>query len=158
MRMSFWSVCQTETNREATAVHFLDQQRFETYLPKIKTQRRLVPLFPSYVFVRIEDHWWSIANTIGVINLLMSGEQPAKLKDEIVNAIKAKEKNGVVKLPEPKRIKRGDKIRIVRGSFGGHLAIFEGMSGNDRSRVLLDLLGRKVVVEIPKADLQQLAS
>jgi transcription elongation factor/antiterminator RfaH len=155
--MSFWSVCQTETNRELTAVHFLDQQRFETYLPKIRTARRIVPLFPSYVFVRIEDHWWSIANTIGVIDLLMSGEHPAKLKDEIVNTIKAKEKNGVVKLPEPKRLKPGDRIRIKQGSFEGHFAVFEGMNGHDRSRVLLDLLGRKVVVVINKSDVQQLA-
>jgi transcriptional antiterminator RfaH len=155
--MSFWSVAQTETNREPTAVHFLGQQAFETYLPKIIGKRRIVPLFPGYLFVRIESHWWPIANTIGVISLLMSGDHPAKLRDEIVNAIKAKEKNGLVKLPEPKRIRIGSKIRIIRGSFGGHIAIFQGMSGHERSKVLLALLGRKVMVEIPKADLQEIA-
>jgi transcriptional antiterminator RfaH len=155
--MTFWSVAQTETNREPTAVHFLGQQGFQTYLPKIIGKRRIVPLFPGYLFVRIESHWWSIANTIAVINLLMSGDHPAKLRDEIVNAIKAKEKNGLVKLPEPKRIRIGSKIRIVRGSFDGHIALYAGMSGRDRSKVLLELLGRKVMVEIPKADLQELA-
>jgi transcriptional antiterminator RfaH len=157
MAIGFWSVAQTETNREGTAVHFLGQQGFETYLPKIIAKRRIVPLFPSYLFVRIQDHWWSIGNTIAVIDLLMSGDHPARLKDEIVNTIKAKEKNGFVKLPEPRGLKRGDRIRIRQGSFAGHLAIFDGMSGPERSRVLLDLLGRKVSVVINKADLQQLA-
>jgi len=155
--MPFWSVAQTETNREGTAVHFLAQQGFETYLPRIKAQRRIVPLFPSYVFVRIHDHWWSISKTVAVIGLLTSGEHPAKLKDEIVNNIKAKERNGVVKLPEPKRLKPGDKIRIIKGSFSGQLAIYQGMSARERTKVLLDLLGRKVVVEISKSDLQALA-
>jgi transcriptional antiterminator RfaH len=155
--MSFWSVAQTETNREATAVHFLGQQGFQTYLPKIVTKHRIVPLFPSYVFVCIESHWWSIGNTIAVIDLLMSGDHPARLKDEIVNSIKAKEKNGVVKLPEPRGLKRGDRIRIKQGSFAGHFAIYDGMSGPERSRVLLDLLGRKVTVDINKSDLLLLA-
>jgi transcriptional antiterminator RfaH len=149
-------VIQTEANREATAAHFLLQEGYAPYLPKIRTKGRITALFPSYLFVSATDFWYPIKSTVAVIGLLMSGDHPAKLKDEIVNAIKMKERNGVVKLPEPKRIKRGDKIRIIRGSFDGHLAIFDGMSGNDRSRVLLDLLGRKVVVEIPKRDLQQL--
>jgi transcriptional antiterminator RfaH len=154
---AFWSVAQTETNREATAVHFLGQQGFQTYLPKIILKRRIVPLFPSYLFIRVVDHWWSIANTIGVINLLMSGDHPARLKDEIVSTIKAKEKNGLVKLPEPRGLKRGDRIRIKQGSFAGHFAIYDGMSGQERSRVLLELLGRKVTVVINKSDLLLLA-
>jgi transcriptional antiterminator RfaH len=154
---SFWAVCQTETLREGTAARFLAQAGFETYLPKIKTRQRVVPLFPSYLFVRILEHWWQVDTTIGVISLLKAGDQPARLKDDIVNAIRAKERGGIVKLPEPKRIKAGDVIRVDKGTFAGHFAIFEGMSGKERSRVLLELLGRKVLVEIPAIDLQQLA-
>lgn len=156
--MSFWSVVQTETGRENVAVHFLGQQRFVSYLPRIKSQRRIVPLFPSYVFVRIEDHWYAINKTVAVIGVLTSGEHPARISDEIINAIRKKERGGVVKLPEPQHLKPGDKIRITKGSFGGHLAIYQGMSAHERTRVLLDLLGRKVVVEISNGDVQPLAS
>jgi transcriptional antiterminator RfaH len=155
--MAFWSVVQTETSREDIARFFLKARQFETYLPKIKTQRRIGPLFPGYLFVRIERSWWQIDNTVGVIQVLKSGDQPARLKDEIISTIKAQEKGGLVKLPEPKRLKPGDKIRIKQGSFANHLAIYQGMSGKDRSRVLLEFLGRKVMVEIPQADVQQLA-
>jgi transcriptional antiterminator RfaH len=155
--MSYWTVAQTETTRESVAVHFLGQQGFETYLPKIRSHRRIVPLFPSYVFIRIETHWYAIGKTIGVIGVLTSGDQPARLKDEIIKQIKNKERNGVVKLPEPRRLIPGDKIRIVKGSFAGQFAIYQGMSAHERTKVLLDLLGRKVVVEINQSDLQALA-
>jgi transcriptional antiterminator RfaH len=154
--MSFWSVAQTETHREGTAVYFLEQAGFEVYLPKIKIKQRVVPLFPSYVFVRILDRWYPIATTIGVVQLLLAGDHPARLKDEIISNIKNKERGGLVRLPEPKGLKRGDRIRIKQGSFGGHLAIFEGMSGRNRTRALLDLLGRKVVVELSAEDFQPL--
>ena len=154
--MSFWSVCQTETHREGTATHFLEKAGFEAYLPKIKIKQRVVPLFPSYVFVRIVDRWYPVATTIGVVQLLLAGDHPARLKDEIISNIKNKERNGIVKLPKVKRLNEGDKIRIVRGSFQGHLGIYAGMSSKQRERVLLELLGRQVSVELSAEDFQPL--
>jgi transcriptional antiterminator RfaH len=151
-RMPYWSVAQCETHREPVAANFLMAAGFETYLPKIKAQSRITPLFPGYLFVKIVDRWWSVNNTIAVIQLLRSGDQPAQLRDEIVSSIKNKERNGLVKLPQPPGLKIGDKVRIVRGSFQDRLGIFDGMSGRDRSHILLELLGRQVRVEIRKID------
>jgi len=158
--MMFWSVVQTETQRENVAAHFLQQGGFETYLPKIKAVQRVVPLFPAYVFVRIVAHWYSINNTIGVIQLLHAGDQPAKLKDKIVEAIKSRERGGIVRLPDPNRLRPGQSVRIKRGSFEGHCGVYQGMSGRQRERVLLELLGRSVPVDVATADIGplQLAS
>ena len=155
--MAFWSVAQTEPQRENVAVHFLGEQGFETYLPVIKAQRRLLPLFPSYLFVRIENAWWAIGRTIGVLRVLCNGDHPAESRDEIVMKIKAQEKNGVVKLPTPRpKFIVGDKVSVVTGSFMGQIGIYDGMSGKARERVLLDLLGRKVPVELPKNAIEPL--
>ena len=46
----------------ALAANFLKQKSYETYLPKIITKagarERVVPLFPGYIFVRIDIGWY----------------------------------------------------------------------------------------------------
>jgi transcription antitermination factor NusG len=164
--MAYWSVAQTESQREGTAAEWLRRDGFEIYLPKIKITRRvvdrqdrarivsrIVPLFPSYLFVRVVDRWWSIANTIGVTQLLLAGDHPASVSDKEINKIMAQERGGLIRLPQPPGLKRGDQVRILRGSFQDHIGIYDGMSGKQRERVLLDLLGRRVPVELACADI-----
>ena len=153
MLSGFWSVAQTETRRETTAARFLSDQGFTTYLPRIKVKKLVTPLFPGYLFVRIETHWWSVNQTIGVIHLLTAGDSPAQIRDNIVDAIKAKERGGIVRLPPPQGLRIGQQVRVLKGSFEGHVGLYDGMSGKDRERVLLDLLGRKVPVDFHKQDI-----
>jgi transcription antitermination factor NusG len=50
----------------------------------------------------------------------MSGDQPAQLPENVVLQIRKREYNGLVKLPNTsKRPKKGQKVRIIRGSFEG---------------------------------------
>lgn len=153
--MAYWSVAQTETRRENTAAQFLADQGYSTYLPKIRiAHKRIVPLFPSYLFVRIVDRWWNVNKTIGIIGLLTAGDHPAQVRDGIVETIRAKERGGIVRLPPPQGLREGQQVRVLRGSFEGHIGLYQGMSGKDRERVLLDLLGRKVPVDFHKDDIQ----
>jgi transcription antitermination factor NusG len=150
-----WSVAQTETLRERAAQRFLEQSQFETYLPLIGAKNRIVPLFPAYLFVRIGDTGWSrVDNTIGVLQLLRAGDKPAKIADDVINAIRDREHNGVVRLPERPRWQLGDRIRIGKGMFLGHIGLFDGMSARERVFVLLNLFGRQTRAELPVADLQ----
>jgi transcriptional antiterminator RfaH len=153
--MSYWAVAQTETQREHTVRLLLMRAGFMTYLPRIKHRGRIQPLFPGYLFIRLADRWYSVMWTAGVVRLLMSGDQPAKLPEDVVTQIRKREHGGFVKLPI-QRLKKGQKVRIVRGSFEGQIALYEGMSGKDRERVLLNLLGQKVPVELPSRDLEPL--
>jgi transcriptional antiterminator RfaH len=155
--MPYWSVAQCETHREPVAANFLAAAGYECYLPRIRAHSRITVLFPGYLFVRVIDRWWTISNTVGVIALLRSGDKPAQLRDDVVTAIRSKERNGLVKLPQPPGLKIGDKVRIVRGSFQDRVGLFDGMSARDRSHVLLELLGRQVRVEIRKSDFAPVA-
>ncbi|HEY2243483.1 MAG TPA: transcription termination/antitermination NusG family protein [Xanthobacteraceae bacterium] len=149
----FWAVAQTESQREKTAQRFLEHNGFETYLPMLRLEARTVALFPAYLFVRVGEFRWSaIDNTIGVIRLLRAGERPAELREGVVSSIRKLERNGVVRLPAPRGLQLGDKLRIVRGSFVDHIGLYDGMSTRDRQFVLLELLGRKVRVEIASQD------
>jgi transcriptional antiterminator RfaH len=154
--MAFWSVAQTESSRERVADAFLKQRGFETYLPKIEVKRRVVPLFPAYIFVRIVDHWYAVANCVGVTQLLLAGDQPARLRDKVVDDIRGKERDGIVRLPRKRVLQIGDKVEIVAGYLKGHFALYDGMASHERERVLIELLGRQTRVEIPRLHMRQM--
>ena len=156
--MSNWAVVQTETQREHVVRLLLMRASFETYLPRIKVRNRIMPLFPSYLFVCLAHRpWYPVMWTPHVTRLLMSGDRPAQLPEDIVMVIRKREQNGFVKLPNRSlRPKKGQKVRIIRGSFEGQIALYEGMSGKDRERVLLELLGQTVPVELPAKDIAPL--
>jgi transcriptional antiterminator RfaH len=142
--VAFWGVVQTQVRREHVAEHHLEGAGFETYLPRIATKTiarvRVVPLFPSYIFVRIINQWHVITGTIGVNKLLGQGEQPSQLPDQIVADIRSREKNGRIEIPT-NGLHLGDTVLISQGVFAGRLAIYHGQAPHDRVLVLMALLG-----------------
>ena len=153
-------MAQCYSQRESTADRLLKGKGFETYLPRIKEAainctRRIAPLFPGYLFVRINISWYPILATVGVLRLLRVGDEPCKIDDALVTRIQKQEFRGLVRLPDT-RLKIGDNVRILRGSFKDHIGVFAGMHGKARSKVLLELLGREVPIELSVDDLEAL--
>lgn len=161
--MPYWTVAQTQPQREGVAARFLAMGAYETYLPRIKIKRphrqtRIAPLFPSYIFVRIELFWYPVLSTIGISRVLCDCDGPVKLSDHEIAKIRNREVDGFVTLPKKRpRWRVGERIRIQRGTFQNHFAVYDGMSPGDRSRVLLNLLGRQVKVNLASSDIQSLA-
>src|SRR5262245_15792418 len=150
---AYWAVAQIESQRERTAADFLAQSGFDCYLPKLKVKQRAVPLFPGYLFVQIVSQWYPVRWSVGVVRLLMAGDMPARLDEKEITALRRREgRDGFVKIPKY-GLQLGQSVRVVKGSFVGHVAIFDGMSGHERSRILLELLGRKTCVELPSKDI-----
>jgi transcriptional antiterminator RfaH len=156
--MSFWAVVQTEAQREHITRLLLMRLGFETYAPRIKVRNRISLLFPTYIFVRIIDRWYPILWTAHVVRLLMAGDKPACLKEEMMaNIRKREDKNGFVKLPMPdRRLKPGQKVRVISGSFAGQVGLYQGQTSREREKVLLELLGQAVPVELPGKDIAPL--
>jgi transcriptional antiterminator RfaH len=155
----YWGIAQCHPQQEGRAEEHLKRKGFEIYLPRIKVsvkdRKRIAPLFPGYLFVRINSVWYPILSTIGVLRVLRNGnEEPSRIEDKIVKNIREREVRGLVKLPKP--MQPGDQVRILRGTFKDHIAIYDGMSGKERERVLLELLGRKVPIDIHPDDLAAL--
>lgn len=152
LTMSYWAIAQTHPQRESAAFDHLKRQGFHAYLPCIEVKKRRAPLFPGYLFVRIESVWYPIQSTRGVMRVLRNGnEEPSRIGDLIVRKIREREVRGIVKLP--KRLQPGMQVRILRGTFKDFIGIYDGMNGKERERVLLELLGRKVPIEIHPDDL-----
>ena len=128
------------------------REQFETYMPRIRRHGRVLPLFATYIFVRIIDRWYPVRWSVGITRVLMDGERPARLADDVVDSIRGREVGGVVVLPRAPRIRPGQRVRVLRGSFQDRVGVYDRMDGADRERILLDLLGRKVPVVLPGRD------
>jgi len=156
--MAGWWCAQTESGREHMVRLLLMRHGFETYAPRIKHRGRIAWLFPTYLFIAARDQFYSVLWTPGVVRLLMSGDRPAHLGAEVITEIHKREsKDGFVKLPSaPAGLVKGQGVRVTKGSFCGHIGLYDGMSSHERARVLLELLGRKVSVEMAQTDLTPL--
>jgi transcriptional antiterminator RfaH len=153
-----WYVAQTQVHSELKASQHLARQGFDIYLPRYLKPRRharridrvAAPLFPRYLFVSIDlatQRWYSIKSTIGVSTLITDGDRPLAVPDGVIEGLRAREdSSGWVQLDRRPRFNPGDKIRVRDGAFSDCLGLFEGISGEQRATILLELLGRKVRV------------
>jgi transcriptional antiterminator RfaH len=153
-----WYVAQTHVHGESKATFHLQRQRFQVYLPRYLKKRRharrvdtvAAPLFPRYLFVSVDtanQSWHSIRSTIGITRLVTRGDVPAAVPQAIIEGLKHREDAaGHIQLERRPRFVSGDKIRVREGAFCDCLGLFEGISGDERVAILLDLLGRKVRV------------
>jgi transcriptional antiterminator RfaH len=161
--MSYWCAAQLEPRRERArlALHLLAQEKFVVYAPKLREQRIVrgrredheTFLFPGYAFVLIQLQWSAARWCPGVVRLIMDGLQPARVADEVIEAIRVRERNGAVVLPR-NGLKPGNKVRLLAGPFSGHCAVYAGMSGLERVAVLLHLLGSERRIILAQRDIE----
>jgi len=155
-----WYVVQTQVNGEARAAENLRRQGFEIYLPLYlkrrcharRTDFTAKPLFPRYMFVAIDvttQRWRSVQSTFGVAGLLTNGDKPMTVPESVIPALKAREDaKGFVKMNPLSPFAPGDKVRVLAGAFMENAGLFDGMADHDRVYILLELLGRKVRVQL----------
>jgi transcription antitermination factor NusG len=154
-----WICARLDARRERVAEHFLRLAGFEIYIPLIRETRirrrrpveLLLPLFPCYCFVAVEGQWRAARWSIGVSAIVMNGVSPARVPDNVIAAIRAREVRGAVELPKTLGLRVGDQVRISSGPFEGHLGLYSGMRPHERCEVLLQLLGSRQRVELPRA-------
>ncbi len=165
--MSGWFVVRTKSNAEDRAVWHLKNQGFDVYLPRYrkqvrharKTQTVLRPLFPGYMFVRMDparQRWQAVNGTVGVVSLVQFGDLPHPISSEVVEAIRAREEDGAVSLA-PQGLQRGDRVRVREGVFVDHMALLEEVCDQKRVFLLLELMGRKVRVKVQTEHLEKVS-
>jgi hypothetical protein len=104
------------------------------------------------LFVARAAQWYSARWSVGVVRLVAqrSCGEPTCIGDDVINAFRQRERDGLVELPPRLGLKPGDPVVIERGVLEGQSGLFAGMRGHDRVLVLLQLLGR---VELARADI-----
>lgn len=75
---------------------------------------------PRLRFTRIELQWYELHQCPGVIRLVKSGgDEPTHVPDEVIDAIRKRERNGAIDPPKKRGLKTGDRVQIVSGLFTG---------------------------------------
>jgi transcriptional antiterminator RfaH len=148
--------------QERIALFHLGRLGYQTYLPRLRERRishgrkiEVLPaLFPGYCFLAVEAQWYAARWCAGVIGLIMSGIQPAKVADEVIEDLRKREINGLIELAKPPKLKAGDSVKVLHGPFAGHLGLYAGMRPRERVEILLQLLGAEQRVTLAQKDIE----
>ena len=167
--MRRWHVVYTQPNAERRALDNLRRQGFEAYLPRYRKLRRharkseivAAPLFPRYIFLRLDaacERWRSVLSTFGVSAFICRDGVPSPVPEGVVEAIMAREDaQEFVDLTRQAALKPGDRVQVASGPFADCIAQFQGLSASERVILLLDILGRKLRVEVASDSVTALA-
>lgn len=163
--MGYWAVAISQPNRERIALMHLERQGYLAYCPQARRQRVrkgqkvdvLVPLFPRYLFVLIDDNQWRpLRGTRGLSSVIMDNlaEKPMRVRDDVIDTVREIERINREEKAAKVRFKRGQAVQLIDGPFAGLPAIWDGQSAKDREFVLLDLLGRSTRVEVAATEIR----
>lgn len=152
-----WIALYTKANQESLAVTHIERQEFEAYCPMILRTRRHArkveqvkrPLFPSYIFVRLNrdmDQWRPLLSTRGVQSLVRFGDKLGFLPDSFVENLRAHDQAGDLLQEVAPKIKPGDEVTLTEGPFQNVIAKVLSLPEKERVWVLLDMMGQQVRV------------
>lgn len=159
-----WFAVLTKARSEVLALQHLERQDFSCLLPKVRHQRRsgkgmqstIEPLFPRYVFLRAPSDGWTLGpvrSTRGVSGVVRFGGRAATVPNHIIAQIQQRmDESQCVQLDAP-QWRRGEEVKVTQGPFVGVRAFFDADSGNERVRLLMEILGERVAVVLPRAQL-----
>ncbi len=163
--MQAWYLIYTKPKQEDIAKLNLEQQGYETYLPKVMGLKRkqgrsiksILPMFPRYLFIHLDnqtDDWGPIRSTIGVANLVKFGMEAARVPEKLVNTIRERENTeGIIDLPD-KQFKQGQIVRIMTGPFEGYEAVFSDKQAKNRVLVLLKIAENFVNLKLDQHEIE----
>jgi transcriptional antiterminator RfaH len=156
-----WYVVACEPHRDRQVERVLGVQVLEVFaprLPRTRTRNGDKPLFPGYLFVRIdcdEGGWARLRYVPGVRNLVTMGGEPCPVDGSLVEAIR---RRVAVLVPPDRKPLPGDRVRIRAGSFADIEGLLcESLNGEERVAVLIGMMRSHVRVELPIDDLEIVA-
>ena len=162
-----WYVIHTKPGNEHRVETNLSNQEIETFLPLFETfqcfQGKLVqkikPLFPNYLFAKldIDLHYYKVKWTRGVSKILGVGSEPSPISERVIQTIKERMgENKLVRLDDG--LEQGATIQFTSGPFKDLMGVFDKkMSDGKRVRVLLNLIGVDVPVQVSRHQIKKVA-
>jgi len=112
-----------------------------------------VPLFPSYVFIYLEnmESFYKGLHTDGVLNYVRFGKQIAKVSEEMMSNIRILSNNAQDLEPSFNHFKKGQEVVITQGPLTGLSG--EVIEYRDIRKILvrLILLQRNILVNVEES-------
>jgi transcription antitermination factor NusG len=153
-----WFAILVKTGREKTANLLLENAGYECFLPVNRSTRRWsdrtklvdVPLFPGYLFCRMNPHnRLTVLMTPGVIQIVGVGKTPIPVEEEEIEAIERVQTSGLSAMPWP-YMEVGNVAQIVDGPLRGLTGIVVKIKSGVKLVLSVSLLQRSVAVEVER--------
>jgi transcription antitermination factor NusG len=155
-----WYAAYTSANHEKSVAKQTEQRSLESFLPvyesvrhwKDRRVRLNLPLFPGYVFVRmnLRDRL-KVLEIPGVARLVGFDGHPASVPNEDIETIRACIA-GRHPIQPHRYVQRGQRVRVLSGPLAGLTGIVVRQKNCTRFVISLDLLMRSVSVELDTSD------
>ena len=164
-----WVCVRTQPKREAIAAGQLKAlEGVEVFCPRIrfrrKTKRGKVwfeeALFPGYLFARFDfkESVRAVSSAYGVRGLVRFHEAYATVPNAMVEILRAERVNEEPIVIEEPSVKVGDEAVVTDGALIGlHAVITQVLSGGDRVKILMDMMGTAIEAEIATEILEPVA-
>ena len=153
-----WFAILVRTGREKTANLLLENSGYECFLPVSRSTRRWsdrtkvieVPLFPGYLFCRMNPHnRLTVLMTPGVIQIVGVGKTPVPVEEEEIEAIQHVQKSGLSAMPWP-YMQIGNVAQILEGPLRGLTGIIVKIKSGMKLVLSVSLLQRSLAVEVER--------
>jgi transcription antitermination factor NusG len=131
IKLKQWYVVYSKSHAEEYAQLHFRLKGLECFFPRLllpkaaQKHRRIVPLFPNYLFVRIHflEQFQYVLWSPGVKRLVSFNGVPAALDEEVVTFI-MRQANSEGIITARSNLKAGEEVRVSRGPFQGLLGLF----------------------------------
>ena len=161
MSQGQWFAVAAKPRQEQVAEVNLKRQGYHAVPPLIEARKRrqnkwttvTEPLFPGYLFVRLElgkDNLAPIRSTLGCRDLVRVGSGLVPVPDAIMTPLLSL--NSSLKTSDV-LFSEGDEIAIAAGPFAGLQGVFKLARGKDRAEVFIALLGKERPITLELDDL-----
>jgi transcriptional antiterminator RfaH len=162
-----WFVIHTKPRDEHRVKNNFDGMGIETLFPLYKNYRYLHermcpvlnPLFPNYLFARLdlERHYYKVKWTRGVNRILGLGKEPTAISEIVIKTLRERmDEDDTVQLLDD--LKEGNLVQITSGPLKDFVGVFQkGLSSGVRVRILLNLIGKELPVQIYRWQIKKVA-
>jgi transcription antitermination factor NusG len=153
-----WFAVRVKSRSEKSVAAIAQYNGFEQFLPLYQSRRRWsdrvksveLPLFPGYVFCRIEAARRLQLLTIpGVQQIVGAGKTPLPVDDAEIMALQVAAKSGLPAEPWP-FLRAGQRVLLEDGPLAGLEGLLIDFRKNYRLLLSVTLLNRAVAVEIDR--------
>lgn len=157
-----WLAAYTRSHHEQRVAQQLGQKNLEYLLPTYerlirwsdRIKRVRMPLFPSYIFVRIcERERLLLLETMGIVHLVSVAGEPALLSDDEVERLRLCMLGSADVEPHP-YLRIGHRVRVKHGPFAGWEGTLLEKQNSRRLVVNIEQIMKSISVNLHSADVE----
>jgi transcription antitermination factor NusG len=152
-----WYAAFTLPRHEKRVVEHCAERQIESFLPLYRVKHRWknrctptveLPLFPNYLFVRIDPgERVQVLKLPGVLWIVSSGRQLSSVPDDYITWLRSGLLAHQIE-PYPGGVDVGDRVCITTGPMAGMHGILNRQKNKLRVVITLEMIGRRVAVEV----------